>query len=451
MDKEQIISHLKTKFTISHLNMMQEAVVEKWRSTNKNLVLYSPTSSGKTIAFAMSILCAIDEKSSHLQALVLEPSRELSLQTTVVLKQLAPSVKVTCCYGGHNSQDEKQSLLSSPAIVVATPGRMLDHINRGNIAPDDARMVVLDEFDKSLELGFLNEMSDIFNHINPSARLMMTSATKIKTYPSFFTTSNLETIDFLDDNELSPKSRITTWQVKCDNNNRIGCLIDLLLSLPDEKTIIFSNQRDTAQFVYQQLIKNGIPSGLYIGTLQQSEREKVLSMFKRGSLIVLSTTDLGGRGIDISDIKHIIHYEQPLTSEIFTHRNGRTARIDAMGDVYVVTASDEILAPFINIDAQYSMTDSDRPNKKQPSMSTIYISAGKKEKISRGDIVGFLLHNCQMLDSSEIAGIDIFDHYTLVAVPKCKAEDIIKTISTFKLKKQKVKLMVTGFRPLIKK
>ena len=450
MEQEQIISRLKTQFAISHLNKMQEVLVEKWRTTSQNLVLYSPTGSGKTIAFAMSILGFINEKICDLQAIVLEPSRELAIQTTNVLKQLAPSVKVTCCYGGHNSQDEKLSLLSSPAIVVSTPGRMLDHINRGNISPDSAHMVVLDEFDKSLELGFINEMSDIFKHINPAARLLMTSATKIKTYPSFFTTGNLETIDFLKDHELSTQSRITTWQVKCANNNRIGCLIDLLLSLPDEKTVIFSNQRDTAQFIYKQLLKNDIPSGLYIGTLQQSEREKVLSMFKTGSLMVMSTTDLGGRGIDICDIKHIIHYEQPLTNEIFTHRNGRTARIDAIGDVYVITDQDEILAPFVTIDAQYLLKPSVL-NTKQPSCSTIYISAGKKEKISRGDIVGYFLHNCPMLDSSEIAGIDIFDHYTLVAVPKNKADYIIKTISPFKLKKQKVKIVVTGFRPLIKK
>lgn len=447
MDKGSIAKHLKDKFGISCLNDMQNAVMSKWHENKRNIVLYSPTGTGKTLAFVMPVLHDIDEPCFNSKALIIEPTRELVLQVTEVLKKLAPSIKTTPCYGGHNSHDENMSLAANPSILVSTPGRLLDHLERGNLHIKEVTMLVLDEFDKSLELGFVDNMRQIFDRLPSTVRIIMTSATEIKKMPNFLHNFQFETINFLQQDNLSPQSRITTWQVRCNKDDRLQCLKKLLLSMSDEKTIVFANQRDTAQLIYRQLIKDGFVIGLYIGTLEQNEREKMLTMFKNGSLIVVISTDLGGRGVDISDIKHIIHYEQPLTSEIFTHRNGRTARVDATGEVYVITCPDEALAPFITIDGQYQVDSALAPMMKLPTRATIHISAGKKEKISRGDVVGYLLHNCPMLSASEIAGIDIFDHYTLVGVPREEAEDIVKTISPFKLKKQKVKSMIVGFRP----
>ena len=425
---------------------MQNAVIAEWHSGKKNIVLYSPTGSGKTLAFAVPILLDTDDTCITTQILIIEPTRELALQTTEVFKKLAPSINTTACYGGHNSQDEARSLSQSPAIIVATPGRLLDHIKRGNVNIEKATILVLDEFDKSLELGFVDDMRSIIRNLPSTIRTIMTSATKIKKVPDFIDLSCFETIDFLIKSALSLQGRITTWQVISEDDNRFCCLIKLLLSLPDEKTIVFVNQRDTAQFVYRQLVRWGIQAGLYIGTLEQTVREKVMTMFRNGSLLVLVSTDLGGRGIDIIDIKHVIHYEQPLTSEIFTHRNGRTARVDATGNVYVITCQEDV-APFINIDGIYPLNNTNASMMKLPTRATIRISAGKKEKISRGDVVGYLLHNCPWLTAAEIIGIDIFDHYTLVGVPKMKAEEIVKTISPCKLKKLKVKLMIVDFAP----
>ncbi len=426
---------------------MQCAVIAKWNDKKRNIVLYSPTGSGKTLAFALPIMYVIPDHCSDTQVIVIEPTRELVLQATDVMKKLAPSIKITPCYGGHNSQDERHSLSQAPTIVVATPGRLLDHIQHGNVGLAAVTTLVLDEFDKSLELGFVNDMRQLIKHLPSTMHTIMTSATIIKTVPKFIDLAKFETINFLQKNDMSPQVRITTWQVRCDGENRLQCLNKLLMSLPEERTIVFANQRDTAQLVYKQLVKEGIAAGLYIGTLEQSEREKVLSMFKNSSLLVLVSTDLGGRGIDISDIKHIIHYEQPLTSEIFTHRNGRTARVDATGNVYVLTIKEETVASFIKIDSQYHFSNLYAPKVKHPSRATIRISAGKREKISRGDIVGYLLHNCSIISASDIAGIDIYDHYTLIGVPREKAEEIVKTISPYKLKKLKVKSMVVGFRP----
>ncbi len=447
MDKELISSQLIEKFGISSLNEMQNAVVEKWQDSKENIVLYSPTGSGKTLAFVVPILLEIDMPCYATQVVIIEPTRELVLQVTEVIKKLAPLIKTTPCYGGHNSQDERHSLSQTPAIVVATPGRFLDHIENGDINTRTVTTFVLDEFDKSLELGFSGEMRQIIRRLPSRLRTLMTSATIIKRVPDFIDISQYVTINFLRQYALSPQSRITTWQVSCSDDERILYLIRLLLSLPDEKTIIFVNQRDTAQLVFNKLTENGITAGLYIGTLEQSEREKVLSMFKNGSLLVIVSSDLGGRGIDVGDIKHIIHFEQPLTNEIFTHRNGRTARVDATGNVYVITGRDEVVAPFIKIDCHYNLSVAEALERKVPPRATIHISAGRKEKISRGDIVGYMLHNCPIIEVNEITGIDIFDHYSLVGVPREKAEEVVKTISPFKLKKQKVKSMIVEFRP----
>ncbi len=294
MDKDIIARQLVEKFGIAQLNDMQNAVIEKWQTSRKNLVLYSPTGTGKTLAFAVPVVLDIEGASLTTQVVIIVPTRELVLQVTEVLKKLAPSIKTTPCYGGHNSQEERKSLSQSPTIVVATPGRLLDHIERGNVNFQTTKTLVLDEFDKSLEMGFVDEMRQLIMRLPTTIRTIMTSATLIKNVPSFIDLSCFDTVNLLQQDALLPQSRITTWQVKCNSSNRIQCLKELLLSLPAEKTIVFANQRDTAQFIYQQLVKLGFTTGLYIGTLEQSEREKVLAMLRNGSLLVLVSTDLGG-------------------------------------------------------------------------------------------------------------------------------------------------------------
>ena len=440
MDKEGIIKLIEAKFSFSTLNEMQQHVVERWEKCKRNIVLYSPTGSGKTIAFAISILGDIDENDSRLQSAIIVPTRELAIQTTDVLKKLAPTLKITCCYGGHNSQDERRSLSQNPIIIVATPGRLLDHIERGNINVQAVTALVLDEFDKSLELGFLEEMRHIIGRFPSTVRTIMTSATIIKRAPDFIDFRHFEIIDYMQSVTSSPQSRIHNWLVKCHDNNRICCLEKLLMSLPNERTLIFSNQRETAQLISNQLSRAGIATGLFIGTLEQTDREKTLAMFANGSLMVLSATDLASRGLDISDIRHIIHYDLPLTADIFTHRNGRTARVQETGDAYFMCGKGDTCAPFINIDYQYNLNASFLNDSKRPLAATLFISAGKKEKISKGDVVGYLINNSNSITHEEIGMIHIFDHYSLVALPPSKIVDIIKTISPFKLKKQKVKL-----------
>ncbi|MBR6432524.1 MAG: DbpA RNA binding domain-containing protein, partial [Muribaculaceae bacterium] len=178
------------------------------------------------------------------------------------------------------------------------------------------------------------------------------------------------------------------------------------------------------------------------GTLEQIEREKAVALFSNGTVIVMVATDLAARGLDITTVKHIIHYDLPLTQEIFIHRNGRTARVDSHGDVYLITTPHESLPSFASGCKKYEIM-ADTPHRmKVSNISTLYISAGRKEKVSRGDVVGFIVSHATMIAASEIGKINIYDHHCLVAVPKDKTAEIIKAVSSFKLKKLKVKVSV---------
>ena len=424
---------------IVSLNKTQQLVLECWGNRDDDIIVYSPTGSGKTISFVIPILLSLNGESNCVEAVVITPSRELALQVFHVIKTINPETRVACCYGGHKSADEINTLKSNPNVIIATPGRLLDHIKRGNVDLSNAKCLVLDEFDKSLELGFTDEMKSIMKHCPTQSRQILTSATRIKEIPAFVNLKHPYEINNLDDKNLFVDSRITLWKVKSHSSSKLDTLLELLFTIPDEKTIIFSNSRDTAQFLYEKLSRKNISLTLYHGAMEQKEREKAVAMFNNGSALVISATDLAARGLDIADIKHIVHYDLPLSQEVFTHRNGRTARVDATGDVYLIIEREESLPDYAR-DAQEFNLDSTVKNHKQSRIGTIHINAGKKEKVSRGDIVGFLATNTSVVNPSEIGVIDVFNHYSLVAVPRHKTDEIIKSVSPFKLKKQKVKL-----------
>lgn len=427
---------------------MQAEVIGRWHDNDSDLIVYSPTGTGKTLASAMPVLLSISNEATAPQAVVIAPSRELAVQTHGVLKKLSPQTSTTCCYGGHNSGDEKLSLASRPKIVVGTPGRILDHINNNNIDISSINCLILDEFDKSLELGFSDEMRDIMNHCPATARKIMTSATVIEHMPNYVKLNNCHTINHLESSSLEVDSRITLWQVRAKESDKLDTLLELLYSIPDERTIVFANTRESAEQAFKHLAKKKMSIALYHGALEQIEREKAIAMFNNGTALVLVATDLAARGLDIADVKHIIHYDTPLTQDIFTHRNGRTARVDADGDVYLITGAKEALPHFVGQCRSYDIEQNTPAYSKVSAVHTIYISAGKKEKVSRGDIVGFIASHATKLEAREIGKITIHDHYSLVAVPTSKAQEIINSVSHFKLKKQKVKLSIA--KPILR-
>jgi len=436
MREKEILQAVKDRMGITELNGMQRQAISAWKTGGGDLVLYSPTGTGKTLAFAMCVLQALKPPMQQLQAVVLAPSRELVLQTAEILRALSDGYKVTPCYGGHAVADEKSSLTVTPDIIVATPGRLLDHHKRRYIDLGGARLLVLDEMDKSLELGFEEEMRQLLKQMPRLNRRILASATVLDVIPDYVRLNNPFVLDVLED-DTKPDTRIKVWQVNSPEKDKLDTLRQLLLSLDGGKTIVFANYRESVERIHQALHKNGIDAGLYHGALDQQERECAVAMLNNGSVNVLISTDLASRGLDIDTVEHIIHYHLPVSQQAYIHRNGRTARVDAIGHAYVITSPDEPLPDWVVIDDDFVL----KPGKSVagPVMATLYFQAGKKEKLSRGDILGFIANNCD-INADAIGHIDVRDHYALAAIPRRQASSALKQLQACRIKGRKVRI-----------
>ena len=442
MKEQEILSLINGRLGISDLNDLQKSVLKNLKISS-SAIIYSPTGSGKTLAFSVTLLKALKNfDTEKLQAVIIAPSRELVIQISDVIRPIAPDYKVTSLYGGHNVADEKNSLQNVPSIIVGTPGRLLDHANRGNIDLTNVRQLILDEFDKCLELGFEEEMRKLLKKMPNLSRKILTSATILNEIPEFVNLREYVTLDFLESAE-NPSERTTVWQVKSEEKDKLAALRTLLYSIPQGKTIIFANYRDVVSRIYQNLKDNQISAGIYHGALEQMDREKAIAMFNNESYPILVSTDLGSRGLDIKEVKNIIHYHLPISQESYTHRNGRTARVDKTGDVYILTHQDEQLPDFVTIDDTFNLPEKCEQKSIVNRNNTLYFKAGKKEKISKADIVGFIANNSQIAPN-EIGVINVYDHYALVAVPKQKAKTAVSQLLKAKIKGKKIRIEIAS-------
>ena len=442
MKEQEILSLINERLGISDLNDLQKSVLKNLKISS-SAIIYSPTGSGKTLAFSVTLLKALKNLDTEkLQAVIIAPSRELVIQISDVIRPIAPDYKVTSLYGGHNVADEKNSLQNVPSIIVGTPGRLLDHANRGNIDLTNVRQLILDEFDKCLELGFEEEMHKLLKKMPNLSRKILTSATILKDFPDFVNLTDYVTLDFLENAE-NPNERTTIWQVKSEGKDKLAALRTLLYCIPQGKTIIFANYRDAVSRIYQNLKDNQISAGIYHGALEQMDREKAIAMFNNESYPILVSTDLGSRGLDIKEVKNIIHYHLPVSQESYTHRNGRTARVDKTGDVYILTHQDEQLPDFVTIDETFNLPEKCEQKSIVNRNSTLYFKAGKKEKISKADIVGFIANNSQIAPN-EIGVINVYDHYALVAIPKQKAKTAVSQLLKAKIKGKKIRIEIAS-------
>lgn len=435
MKQSVILENISSRLGIAELNPMQRELMS---SQAHDVVLLSPTGSGKTVAFTISMLQALGKPKGEVQAVVIAPSRELVMQIYRVVREVATGYKTVALYGGHSMTDEKNSLTPVPDIVIATPGRLLDHLNRKLLDLYNTKVLVLDEYDKSLELGFHDEMRKILRLMPNLSRTVLTSATPLSDrLPEFMKVKNPVVMDFLS-SVAKPRTRMSVVRVESPAKDKVDTLVDLLKSLPNGRVIVFVNHRESATRLYDHLKKAGLPVGIYHGALDQNDREKAVDLLNNGTTPVLVSTDLGARGLDIEEVKSIIHYHMPLTKETWTHRNGRTARVDATGTIYVITSEADNIPDYVTFDRSYvpTCTSADPIH---ADCATLYFSAGRKERISRGDIAGFLMKTGG-LAADEVGRIIVRDHSAIVAVPAGKADSVLRTVATEKIKGKRVKI-----------
>lgn len=445
MNKNPHSNNLLLNLGIASLNEMQEMAQEAILN-DTNVLLLSPTGSGKTLAFLLPIFQIIDPEVKGVQCLILVPSRELGLQIEQVWKKMGTDYKVNVCYGGHSIETEIKNLSNPPALLIGTPGRIADHLDRGTFTTEKIKTLVLDEFDKSLQLGFHEQMSYIISRLSQLNKRVLVSATSDIEIPKYTRVVHPTILDFIPDNEET--TNLSLKRIVSKEKDKINSLFQLICSLKSESALIFCNHRDAAERISDTLNDKGIYSTYYHGGMDQEERERALIQFRNGSVNYLVTTDLAARGLDIPEMKHVIHYHLPSKEDEFTHRNGRTARMLASGTAYVITHESEKKMDYLDYGMPVLSVENHTTLPKAPEFQTIYVSGGKKNKLNKIDIVGFFSQKGK-LEKGDLGLIEVKDFISFAAVKSSKVKELLKNIREEKMKGKKYKIEVA--RKVIKK
>lgn len=430
MELEKILA----KLHIESLSRMQSDSYEKITSSDSDIVIISQTGSGKTLAYLMGLVELLDVRDDNPQALVIVPGRELALQSDNVLKSMGTGLRSMSCYGGRPAMDEHRVMRQvMPQVVFGTPGRINDHIEKGNLSPYGIRILVIDEFDKCLEMGFHDEMSRLLARLPGVKRKILLSATDMEQIPEFVQKGRTVRLDYTAEAEQVPQ-RVSQFMVSSPVKDKLSTLDIMLRSFGTQSSIVFLNYRESVERVANYLAEQGFGVSYFHGGLEQKQREDALYKFSNGSANVMVATDLASRGLDIPSIDNIIHYQLPVRREEYVHRVGRTARWDATGNAYFILGPDESIPDYVDDEPEkLAIPDVAGVQPPKPRMTTIYIGKGKKDKLSKGDIVGFL---CKKggLRSNDIGRIDVKDRYTYAAIDREKLSQVLRQTAGEKIK-----------------
>ncbi len=423
----QILQKLK----IDRLNPMQEVAFDAI-NRHKEVILLSPTGTGKTLAFLLPIVSNLDPKQAGLQVMVLAPSRELALQIEQVAREMGSGFKVNAAYGGRKIAKDRAELAHSPSILIGTPGRLADHIRRGTFSCAGLKYLVLDEFDKSLEIGFEKEMKQIIRAIPQNASKILTSATYGVEVPSFVQLKQPEVINYAE----AENRQLEVKRILSPSKDKLEILGASLRHLGPKSGIVFCNFKDSIQRVSDFLTTEGIEHACFYGGMEQKDRERALIKFRNGTHRLLLATDLAARGIDVQALDFIIHYHLPNRAEEFIHRNGRTARMQEEGAAYVLQWAQEPLPDFVGELAVEVLED--RPVPEATEWQTLFVSGGRRDKISKGDIAGLFIKKGG-LEANKLGLIELKNDCAFVAVSSPKIGALIAKVNQQKLKTKKSK------------
>lgn len=428
-----------SKLSIAALTPMQEAALSVCREAN-DVILLSPTGTGKTLAYLLPLIERMQQGIEGVQAMVIVPSRELALQIDTVLKSMALPWKGMSVYGGRAAMDEHRSMKGvKPSIIIGTPGRLNDHLEKGNIDARTITTLVIDEFDKCLELGFQGEMQQVIERLPAVRRRYLTSATDMDEVPAFTGVRQPVQLNYLSVTEK--ESRVSTYVVHSESKDKLHTLYKLLCSFDGGQSIVFCNHRESVDRVGAYLREQKVFFEAYHGGMDQEVRERALYKFRCGSSNVLVSTDLAARGLDIPEVQHIIHYHLPGSEDAYIHRTGRTARWDAEGCSYLILHSEEHVPEYLTTAVEeYALPE--RAGRPQPPLwTTLYIGKGKKDRINKVDIAGFL-YKKGGLTREDVGHIDVHDYYAYVAVARAKVRQLLTLISGEKIKGMKTRIEV---------
>ena len=425
-------SGILSKLGIEKLNAMQKEAGLAINSSNE-IILLSPTGTGKTLAFLLPIITKLNTECKEIQVLIVVPSRELAIQIEQVARNMGTGYKTNTVYGGQAFSKDLINLKHRPAILIGTPGRIADHIYRQTFTTNDIKILVLDEFDKSLEIGFELDMKEILEALTSVESKILTSATQGVELPKFVSIKKPTVVDYL----AEGVSKLEVKTINSPTKDKLKTLVDTLYVLGNKPGIIFCNFKDSIDRVSEYLTDSHISHGCFYGGMEQNDRERALIKFRNGTHQLLIATDLAARGIDVPEIEFIIHYHLPLKADEFTHRNGRTARMNSDGTAYVLKWEKEQLPEFITNTDLFKLTQAPKPA--LSSWSTLFISGGRKDKISKGDIAGLFFKKGN-IDKDDLGVIELKTDCAFVGIKKDKLASIIDQFNNTRIKKRKVRM-----------
>jgi ATP-independent RNA helicase DbpA len=418
----------------------------------KDLIGQSKTGSGKTAAFTLPILEKLDLRRLQLQAFVLCPTRELCTQVAREIRKLGryhSGLQVLILSGGQEFYPQTSSLEKGVHIVVGTPGRVLDHLNRGTLQLNQVRTLVLDEADRMLDMGFQEDMEKILAKVPKIRQTVLFSATypkKIESLSRMYQRQAVRVTIQEQEQQAGPGIRQVFYEV--DPEVKFNGLLWLLQQNKPESAIIFCNLKATVIELARALDKAGVSTSCLHGDLEQNERDRVMAKFRNQSVRILVATDVAARGIDVENLDAVFNFDLPAKADIYVHRIGRTGRAGKKGLAISLATSREkgkiqAIETYTGIKIEektlarvenLNVNEFKKALQQDAKMTTLYISGGRKEKVRPGDILGALTGDAGCLNGTDIGKIEIHDHFSYVAVSKEVAYPTMQRLRDGKIK-----------------
>ncbi|MBT3646762.1 MAG: DEAD/DEAH box helicase [Flavobacteriales bacterium] len=422
------------KMGIESLNDMQQEALSEISKLDE-VVLLSPTGTGKTLAFVLPLLETLKIDATGVQLLILVPSRELAIQIEQVIRGMGSGFKINAFYGGQSFSKDREGLKQTPSILIGTPGRIADHLRRNTFTTKSISALVLDEFDKMLEVGFEREMKEITRSLNHLNKKILTSASQNMDLPDFVRMNRAKKINYLHQG----RSQLELKAIISPTKDKLETLVKALAHLGNKPGIVFCNFKESIQRVSEHLEEHQITHGCFHGDMEQQDRERALIKFRNGTHQLIVATDLAARGLDIPEIEFILHYHMPNREHEFTHRNGRTARMLKGGTAYILQGTQERMPDYLEKLETEELSDSPMPAPSE--WTTLFISGGRRDKISKGDIAG-LFFKQGGLGKDQLGLIEIKHDCAFLSVHKDVVTQVTEKLDNSRLKKKKVRIRV---------
>ena len=465
---EEIVTALKALRYFKPTQVQQEVIPLTLKG--KDIIVESQTGSGKTVSFGVPLCESVNWEENRPQALILVPTRELALQVKEDITNIGrlKRIKATAVFGKTSFDTQKSELRQKSHIVVGTPGRVLDHLQKGTMKFDKIRYLVLDEADEMLNMGFIEQVEAIIDFLPKQRQTLLFSATmpnEVVRLASFYMKNDRVSVKMESDEASKPK--ILQSFIRVQESGKPKQLLDLLTVENPDSCIIFCNTQEAVNGLYTFLSKAGLPIDKMHGGMVQDDRTAVMEDFRKGRLRYLVATDVAARGIDVDNVTHVVNYDVPEEKESFIHRTGRTGRAGKTGiALTLVTPNEERSWQAVQDFAQQEITEinppsarfvqhhkatfekklQERPVIKQArnrelnkDITKVYFNGGKKKKLRAIDFVGTLT-NIPGIDADDIGIITIQENVTYIEILNGKGPFVISEMQNRTVKGKALKV-----------